>query len=302
MEQALHRVLGLAVRQILHPLVRMLLRAGVPCGTFVEQAKRVYVDVARGEFKVEGRKPSISRTAVITGLTRKEVSRLWKIPEETHESAVEKYNRAARVIAAWVRDPRYTAADGAPMPLVFTAAAADAEPSFNGLVAEASGDMPPRAVLDELIRVGAVEEQNNGRFRLIERAYIPTKGEEEKLGILGTDVAELLATIDHNLTCTPEDTRFQRKVLYDNLPVECLPLLRNSAAELSQALLETLDGQMSEFDRDANSSVAGSGRATAAVGIYFYQDASEEGSGDVSPSVDGITFSASESDDQKGQK
>ena len=290
MEQTLHRVLGLAVRQILHPLVRMLLRAGVPCGTFVEQAKRVYVDVARGEFKVEGRKPSISRTAVITGLTRKEVSRLWKIPEETHESAVEKYNRAARVIAAWVRDPQYTAA------------AADAEPSFNGLVAEASGDMPPRAVLDELIRVGAVEEQNNGRFRLIERAYIPTKGEEEKLGILGTDVAELLATIDHNLTCTPEDTRFQRKVLYDNLPVECLPLLRNSAAELSQALLETLDGQMSEFDRDANSSVAGSGRATAAVGIYFYQDASEEGSGDVSPSVDGITFSASESDDQKGQK
>ncbi len=276
MEQVLQRALGSALRQILRPLIRVQLRAGVSCAAFVEQVKRVYVDVARSEFNLRRRKPSISRTAVLTGMTRKEVSRLWKLPVEAGEPAVDKYNRAARVISAWVRAPRYSDARGGPASLPFQVEPGGDEPSFCSLVAEASGDMPPRAVLDELLRVGAVEELKSRKLRLIQRAYIPSKGEEEKLGILGTDVAELLATIDHNLTCAPEDSRFQRKVLYDNLPVECIPILRSSAAQASQALLEGLDRKMSDFDRDANPSVGGTGRATAAVGIYFYEDTSQD--------------------------
>ncbi len=276
MEQALHSTLGQAVRSVLRPLIRILLRAGVPCGAFIEQAKRVYVDVAREEFNTHRRKPSISHTAVVTGLTRKEVSRLWKMPVEAGEPAVDKYNRAARVISAWVRDPKYADARGGPASLSFLPDPSGREPSFSTLVAEHSGDMPPRAVLDELVRVGAVEEQRNGKYRLIERAYVPAKGEEEKLAILGRDVAELLSTIDHNLVSGPRDARFQRKVLYDNLPIECLPQLRERAAKASQLLLEDLDAHMRDFDRDVDPTIGGSGRATASVGIYFYEDVASD--------------------------
>ena len=41
MDQLLHNALGIAVRKLLTPLVRILLGAGVPCGVFVEQVKRV---------------------------------------------------------------------------------------------------------------------------------------------------------------------------------------------------------------------------------------------------------------------
>jgi hypothetical protein len=253
----------------------------VSCAVLVEQVKRVYVEVGRSEFCVAGRKPSISRTAVLTGLTRKEVSRLWKAPVDAGEPAGDKYNRAARVISGWVRDARYSDASGSPAPLPFQSdtvlASEQASASFSELVAQHSGDMPPRAVLDELIRVGAVKEIDGGELRLVERAYVPIKGEEEKLGILGADTAELLATIDHNLTCVPSDTFIQRKVSYDNLPVECLASLRKRAAEASQALLEDFDRQMAELDRDATPEVAGSGRATASIGIYFYQDVSDAG-------------------------
>jgi hypothetical protein len=285
MNQQLHNALMAAARKLLRPLVRILLRSEVSCGIFIEQVKRVYVEVGRSEFAVSGRKPSISRTAVLTGLTRKEVSRLWKAPVDAAEPAVDQYNRAARVISGWVRDDRYRDSAGRPASLPFHSAGSTlhstsnstSDASFSELVAQHSGDMPPRAVLDELIRVGAVEELDDGSLNLIERAYVPAKGEEEKLGILGADVAELLTTIDHNLTCVPGDAFVQRKVSYDNLPVECLMTLRKSAAEAAQAVLENFDRQMSELDRDSTPVAEGTGRATASIGIYFYQDVSDEG-------------------------
>lgn len=286
MDQLLNDALGKAVRTLLRPLVRILLGAGVPCGVLVEQVKRVYVDVARTDFNLPRRKPSISRASVLTGLTRKEVSRLWKMLADAGEPAVDKYNRAARVISAWVRDERFGDARGGPASLPLQVDSPADGPSFAELVAQHSGDMPARAVLDELVRVGAVEALKNGNYRLVERAYVPAKGQEEKLGILGTDVAELLTTINHNLESKPEDAFFQRKVLYDNLPIECLPGLRERTARAGQALLEDFDLQMSNLDRDATPTIMGTGRATASIGIYYYQNVTED---DAAPNGSGAS-------------
>ncbi len=69
-----------------------------------------------------------------------------------------KVNRAARVVSAWVGDQKYRDSRGRPASLPFENASAAIlqTESFSSLVAEHSGDMTPRAVLDELIRVGAV--------------------------------------------------------------------------------------------------------------------------------------------------
>jgi hypothetical protein len=142
-------------------------------------------------------------------------------------------------------------------------------------------------VLDELLRVGAVEHLKNGNLRLIEHAYVPAKGQEEKLGILGRDVAELLSTLDHNLNAKPEDARFQRKVLYDNLPIECLSGLRERSSVAAQELLVNFDRQMSQLDRDETSANEGTGRATASIGIYYYENVSDDGLSDAASSSDG---------------
>ncbi len=287
MDQLLHNALGIAVRKLLTPLVRILLGAGVPCGVFVEQVKRVYVDVARSDFNLPRRKPSISRAAVLTGLNRKEVSRLWKSQADADEPAIDKYNRAARVISAWLRTERFADARGGPASLPFQLDDSTQGPSFSELVTLYSGDVPARAVLDELLRVGAVEHLKNGNLRLIEHAYVPAKGKEEKLGILGRDVAELLTTLDHNLNAKPEDALFQRKVLYDNLPIECLSGLRERSSVAAQELLENFDRQMSQLDRDETSVNEGTGRATVSIGIYYYEDVSDDGSSAAASRSDG---------------
>jgi hypothetical protein len=70
------------------------------------------------------------------------------------------------------------------------------------------------------------------------RAYVPATSAADKLAILGSDVADLIATIDHNLAPGLTDPRFQRKVMYHRIPSAALPGFRKLSATQAQALLE----------------------------------------------------------------
>lgn len=254
-----------AVTRLLRPLVRIMLRNGVPCGVLEETVRWVYADIAMREFGLAGKKPSVSRAAVITGLSRKEIVRLQQITRP-HEAAVsQQYNRAASVITGWLRDSRFHTPAGAPADLSL-----DGE--FTELVKSFSRDVPARAVLDELRNVGAIEILPDDRVRLLARAYIPRTDDLAKLEILGTDVKFLLNTLDHNLVCPTGTELFQRKVIYDNLPAEVLAALHAQAARDSQALLETLDKHFSAHDRDINPAVKGTGRKRVGVGVYYFEE------------------------------
>lgn len=252
-----------AVAVLLRPLVKILLRHGVPFGALAEVARRVYVEVADEGFAIPGRKQTVSRISILTGLTRKEVVRLRTSGTDTPEDTASKYNRAARVVSGWVHD--FSRRDGA----VEDLSAEGKGASFATVVKRYSGDMPARAVLDELVRVGTVERLANGKLRLTARAYVPRGDDNEKLGILGRDVADLIATVDHNLTSN--EPFFQRKVEYDNLPAECLPQLRKLSHAQGQRLLERLDRGIAKHDRDANPRAKGTGRRRVMVGVYYFE-------------------------------
>jgi Family of unknown function (DUF6502) len=268
METRVHNALVAAIFRILRPLVRLLLRHGIPFGVMADVVKQVYVDVAFEEFGLSGRKQTASRVAIITGLSRKEVARLRSMNRWDDHEAIQQYNRAARVMSAWVRDPEFHDASGQPAPLPVEGDQA----SFGVLVRRYSGDMPVRAILDELLRVRAVELLEDGRIRLLARSYVPAIGEVEKLGILGTDVADLIATIDWNLCCPSSEAYFQRKVQYDNLPSEVIPELHTLIHDRAQAFIEQLDLWMAARDRDVTPTVRGTGRKRAMVGIYYFEE------------------------------
>jgi hypothetical protein len=257
-----------AAQNILRPLVRVLLRNGVPYGAFAEMARRAYVEVAEKEFALPGKKQTVSRVSTITGLTRKEVTRLQGAEPADRAADPERYHRPARVIGGWVRSKRYHDKRGRPADLPLEGEAG----SFAELVREFSGDIPPRAMADELVRVGAIEILPGGDVRLLTRAYIARGDQAEKLGILGTDVADLIRTIDHNLTTAPSEAYFQRRVSYDNIPREMLPALTKKLARKAQACLESLDRALAAADRDRSPGVKGTGRVRTGVGIYYFED------------------------------
>lgn len=255
--------------RLLGPLVRVLLRNGMSFNAFSDLAKQVYVEVGMREFGIPGKKQTVSRVSILSGLSRKEVQRLLgERAQTTGTDAQERYNRAARVIAGWVRDGDFTDAGGDPLPLSQGGTGA----SFSQLVKRYSGDVPARAVLDELLRVGAVERLEDDRIRLLSRVYIPRTSDPDKLDILGADVADLITTIDHNLQHDGAAPRFQRKVMYDNLPEEAVSAFRSLSARQAQELLENMDHWLSRHDRDVTPSVKGKGRARAGIGIYYFEE------------------------------
>jgi len=262
------RVLASAVVYLLRPLVRLLLRNGVPYKSFADMAKWVYVDLASAEFGIEGRKQSDSRVSVITGLSRKEVRRVGLLPNPVNDESVARFNRAARVISGWVRDKEFHDSSNRPASLPVEGESR----SFSALVQRYSGDVPARAILDELERVGSIQKLRNGNYRLRVRAYVPPTGEDEKLAILGTDVADLIATIAHNVYADGSELRYQRKVVYDNVPVQAMPRLRAMSARRGQKLLEQIDSWLSQQDRDMNPEVEGSGRMRAGVGVFYFEE------------------------------
>lgn len=265
-----------AVFKLLRPLVRVLLRNGVSYGAFTDIAKQAYVDVAQKEFAVKGKRQTNSRVSTITGLSRKEVQRIVLLMEEvdvgTARESVTKYNRAARVVYGWVHDQDYTDNEGNTAVLPFDHSGEKATQTFSALVKKYSGDVPPRAILDELQRVGVVEEVGQNKVRLLARAYIPKSGAAEKLTLLGRDVAGLISTMDLNIHNVTPNPLFQRKVFYDNLPDEAVTQLQSILADKGQSLLEFLDQWMAAHDRDVNPDVKGKGRHAAGVGIYFFEE------------------------------
>jgi len=267
MANNIKKYLTSSVVKLLRPLVRILLRYGISYGEFAEMARWVFVNVAERDFGISGRKQTISRISVITGLNRKDVTRLTKTNIYEDKTAFGVINRAGRVIGGWVKDRSFHDHKGVPAALPLDGGGK----SFTELVKLYSGDMPVRAVLDELLRIEAVKKNEDNTVSLLTRAYIPKNIDVEKIAILGADAADLMATIDHNLAVQRQPF-FQRKVVYDNIPSEAVADFKEISAAEGQLLLEKLDVLLSGQDRDCNPGIEGSGRKRLGIGIYYFEE------------------------------
>lgn len=267
--QSSSSVLTTALRQLLRPLVRVLLRQGIAFDSVSEVLKQAYVDVAEKEFGLPGKKQTVSRISTITGLTRKEVARIQQLEVLDLNSLNQQFNRAARVISGWITDAAFLDNKQQPLPLSLDAGSH----SFNDLVKRYSGDIPPGAIADELLRVGAIEQTSDGKVKLIQHAYVPQHDVDEKLKILGIDVSDLIQTIDHNIN-HQEQPRFQRKVCYNAIPDELLVELKQKLSALAQASLEQMNEVMREYDTDSNEQLDAEteNKRRAGIGIYYFED------------------------------
>lgn len=255
--------LAAALHHLLRPLVRVMLRHGMAYGDFLDIVKATYAESAREDFALPGKKATDSRVAILTGLTRKEVKALREA------AAGERYtnaNRATRVLSGWYQDPDFTGPDGAPRTLPL-----DGDGSFADLVRRYSGDMPSRALLEELRRVNAVVVEGKNQVRVLSRAFVPRAGDLEGLRMLGTALHDLTATIDYNLTRSGAPARFQRTVFSERMPARMIPIFSRITAERAQRFLESLDDWLSARElgpRDKNKNEV----TRTGVGIYFFQD------------------------------
>jgi len=261
-----------AALAILRPLIKVLLRNGIAYGAFAELCKKTYVDVGFEAFTTPGKKQTISQVSALTGLTRKEVKRLYELENPENNEAGQRYNRAIRVIAGWLNDAEFLDQDGAPLVLPIEGE----QSSFSSLAKKYSGDIPTQAMLSVLSKAGNVEKIDN-HLKLVKHAYIPGNDSVEKIQILGTDTNELISTIEHNLSAEPDQLYFQRKVSNSQLKPSSVKQFRTISSEKAQSLLEEMDAWLSEHEVTSTQQAGNTPCKYVSMGIYFYEkDSSQE--------------------------
>jgi hypothetical protein len=275
----MHESLQKAVTKVLSPLVRLLLRHGVSHAEFANWAKQAYVAQASEHFGIDGKPPTVSRMAIMTGINRKEVKRIRELPSDV-DAGVSKYNRAVRVVTGWLQDQEFQNSRGKPRALRY----GDPEDSFNQLVKRYGGDVPARAMLDELERVGTVEHLE-GRVSLQHQGYVPHQSESALLDMFAISATDLLTTLEHNLHKT-DQRRLQMSVAYDAVTTQGRDEFRKLSAEKGMSLLRTLDKSLAAADQGTNPAASGAGRHRVGLGIYWIEDISSSRDDDSSTDLD----------------
>lgn len=265
-ENSVTQAAAAAAVRIFTPLVRLLLRHGIPYKVVADWLRWCYAAVAYEEHNMPGRKPSKSRVAVITGLTRVDVDRLLKMPSPVNNESYEEYQRAAKVLSGWASDPQYHDSEGQPATLNFEGDG----PSFSQLVDRFSGGTPPRAVLDELTRVNAVKRLPNGQLKLLSPRYVPARGEghADFLDILGHATSGLVDTIDFNTRPDCAETRLQALAFNDRIPAADLERLAKVVKDQGRGLIFEADRLL--FEASTAEGEPSEDLVEAGIGIYFF--------------------------------
>ena len=259
-----------AIQRMLRPVVRQLIDYGISFPALSEMIKAVYVDVAEKEFSLPFKRQTDSRLALVTGLNRKEIARLRRRKKSARQPVEVEDTIVTHVIGRWMAGPPYGDRNGKPHRLPYESEDAKVA-SFARLVRSLAVDIPVRSVLDELLRQGIVELLPDGAVRLQREAHIPAENLEAKLTLLGSDPAELFATIMHNIE-HPDAPRLQRKVVYDNIGSNALAELRAAACAAGEDFIRHANTLLASYDRDRNAAAPGGKRTRVVLGTYYFDE------------------------------
>jgi len=163
-----------AVEAAFRPLVRLLVDQGVSSPEAESLLRAVCVHQVADAQAAHGRKPNASRIAFVTGLGRKDVSRILKHPPRVDPALQGRCHCANKVLAGWYTDSAFVHNN---KPLVLPIkGTAQKRRSFWMLARRYAPDVYPGLILRELSRVGALEKLHDGRVRLRMRRYMAKGG------------------------------------------------------------------------------------------------------------------------------
>ena len=258
-----------AFRLLFRPIARILLRAGVTWREISEICKLTYVEVATQEFGIRGRPTNISRVAIMTGFTRREVKRLRNRLEEESVPEFTRMNLATRVLSGWYSDEEFTDTLGEPLRLTV-----DGDPhSFEALCARYCANVAPSTMLKELKNVGAVVEDSDGKLIAQLRYYMPVHMDPEQMLTSGSVMEDLGETIAYNLhRASSELARFERRATNTCMPRAVIPEFKQFLDTEGQAFLERVDAWLTQHE-DTNSNE----NVRLGLGTYWIESASDKG-------------------------
>lgn len=246
LREAAREQLIFSFRKILKPMIRILLRAGIPYLEFREVVKGAYVEAAVRDG-IRGHTGPLTRSILAdhTGVPVADVNRfiddpsLLAPPESTNQAII------TEVLHIWCTNSHYIGPYGLPLEL-------DLEETqgrnLTTLVYEADPTANPKSILRDMVEYGIVKPVGTQHYRAVARMNISNDiMSPQALDYFGKTMTNLANTLAHNYGGAPGATpRLQRSVVADGgLPEYALPEFETLIKDKVQKLLLDIDDWLS---------------------------------------------------------
>ncbi len=206
-----------ALDALLEPLAQLCVGKGVPIQAAEEQLRRAFVKAARQACDGANPQRLNSRISALTGLTRREVTRIEALAEPARPTT-----RSALTELARQGD----------------------EPSFESLAASVTRDVHPRSLLEALCRLGLAEQDaTRDTVRLSARAFVPRDQWAQMVGFLGDNVGDHLRAAVTNVLGQGNE-HFEQSLYADELSSQSLQMARSIVSDQWQRLMTEVVPQL----------------------------------------------------------
>lgn len=257
-----------ALKRILKPIIKLMLSNNLSYTFATDLMKTLFVEVAEGEFAIDGKRQTDSRISLISGVHRKDVKRMREHLPAVEEVVPENMPLSSQLIALWNANPKYLDQEGLPKPLS-RFSTFDKDDSFESLVRSVSTDIHPRAVLDEWLRLGIARVDEQNFVHLLSDAFVPQEGFTEKIYYLGHNLTDHAQAAVSNVL-GQQASFLERCVHYDTLTMQSIEEIGELAKKQGMKTLREVNKAADSHSVNDKDSPQANMRMT--YGIYYYYE------------------------------
>ena len=184
-----------ALESIMRPMVKLMLQSGISYSEFAAVAKSVFIQVATDDNKKRGRPANFSQVSAMTGISRKEVSKIRKLGSLERWTPNMESSPLNSVLHEWHFDRDFSDGAGAARRLAF-----EGPRSFSDLVSRYAGDIPPGAMRSTLQKAGVIVQDSDGLLSVRQKFFYSRQFDEDFVRGVGFALSSLGSTLVHNAT------------------------------------------------------------------------------------------------------
>jgi hypothetical protein len=265
-----------ALEAILRPVVKLWLQSGLGYGQFETIAKSVFIGVATNDYQSRGRPANYSQVSAITGISRKEVSRIRKAESPTRWTPSMETSPVNTILHQWHFDPEFSDANGSAHPLPY-----EGQRSFSELVARYGGDIPPGAMRSALQKMGIVSQNDEGLLSPTQSYTYARAFDADFVRGLAFSFASLGTTLVHNTAVAQRQdlsvghrlalARLERTAWSEHLTSASMQELKQWVDESAPRFLEQANQFIGRHELPRTQWATTPPRAVG-VGVYFFQE------------------------------
>lgn len=256
-----------ALRRILRPVIRLMIRSGIRYDEFADIACEAYVESALRDGIRDIQTPSVEQIAWATGIQNSRVRNYMEAGVVRPPICRTTTHLITEVLHKWHTDLDFLNLHGVPRELEPDSASGI---SFQDLVMKVDSQADPEAILSELLRCKSVVCLDDGRIKPVTRSYIWPQGSIAAIEYFGLALNDLSRTLEYNFDATNSDNkRLERSMFADRgISLELLPTFHAYSQERATQFLNDLDDWFAQFsDSETDDS---ENRIVTGVYVFMY--------------------------------